>query len=901
MNRFLLVISCVFTLAIMAVTGIAAGADDFKVKVVSSLPEDAAAKLQRALQADGYGPVELAVDAAGKYSVLVGPLASDAQAQALVKDLQVAGYQPEGVVSGAAVSEQKTVSRAEAGTVYRVQVSEFPEKGQADDLLKSLVSDDYAGVEVAQDGGGFKVYLGAFSTEGDAGKLHDQLRRDGYSLSKVVATRETSTVSSSQAARISETVVLPPEAMSLSQEDQQKVRDIATRREKANVGLLTADELIELRNEIKTLKNDMASVVKIVTSNEQDRREKQVKMRPIQQKFNQALIEKRFDVAEDFLKELQKVSPDDSSIVYYGQLLEKARASLSSGASAAEQVSDTQKKVVQLLGDARAAEAAKKPEEARVYYQAVLSVDPSNAEARSKISQLAESIRANQAAQLAGAGLTRSQKMLVYGGIGIVALMLATLSFVLYQNTRRERELIAQVHELATHSGEGATVSADTPAPVAPAKGKKEKPPKKGAKPLEPALESFQPALGTVPSALGGGSLLSDSLLGKAVAPVEEEEEKKPAPAPSMFQADLESGDTRHEARPPGEADVLFLGDVQTPTTPPPAEPVEADLRFEDLNIPLPEMDEPPPPKALEPPMPTPDVLDSVDLDELLKADVPGVTPAASTAPPVPSEVIDLSAGEEPKVSVVDIVPPVPAPDTIPLESPAELVLPPAAFEATTKLPAIDTATATPAVQQAAEPAPKSVAQSDGLFFEQTFDEDQVGTQPPGWQGEYDYATLTVDSSSPSPNSKACLKFEKRSGAGGANYTCRFPNASGRVIVEFDLRCDEKNKYLLGFYIEKDEDFKQSVHTIVHRTDSKSQPTLRIQGEPVPYDLGTWRHVKYDLNLLAGLVTAYIDSEEVVRDAKLPTNPAFINTLSIRDNLATTGILYLDNIKIYKG
>jgi hypothetical protein len=193
------------------------------------------------------------------------------------------------------------------------------------------------------------------------------------------------------------------------------------------------------------------------------------------------------------------------------------------------------------------------------------------------------------------------------------------------------------------------------------------------------------------------------------------------------------------------------------------------------------------------------------------------------------------------------------------------------------------------------------VAQSDGLFFEQTFDEDQVGTQPPGWQGEYDYATLTVDSSSPSPNSKACLKFEKRSGAGGANYTCRFPNASGRVIVEFDLRCDEKNKYLLGFYIEKDEDFKQSVHTIVHRTDSKSQPTLRIQGEPVPYDLGTWRHVKYDLNLLAGLVTAYIDSEEVVRDAKLPTNPAFINTLSIRDNLATTGILYLDNIKIYKG
>ncbi|GIX45614.1 MAG: hypothetical protein KatS3mg130_2022 [Candidatus Sumerlaea sp.] len=186
-------------------------------------------------------------------------------------------------------------------------------------------------------------------------------------------------------------------------------------------------------------------------------------------------------------------------------------------------------------------------------------------------------------------------------------------------------------------------------------------------------------------------------------------------------------------------------------------------------------------------------------------------------------------------------------------------------------------------------------------MFEQTFDDEEVGSPPRGWQGEYEYATLVVDASNPAPNSKACLKFEKRTGAGSAHYVCHFPKVSGIVIVEFDIRCDEKNKYLLGFYIEKDEDFKQSVHTIIHRLDSRSQPTLRVQGEPVPYDLGTWRHVKYELNLLTGLVTAYVDGQEIVREAKLATNPAYVNTLSIRDNLATTGVLYLDNIRIYKG
>jgi hypothetical protein len=187
---------------------------------------------------------------------------------------------------------------------------------------------------------------------------------------------------------------------------------------------------------------------------------------------------------------------------------------------------------------------------------------------------------------------------------------------------------------------------------------------------------------------------------------------------------------------------------------------------------------------------------------------------------------------------------------------------------------------------------------SRGVVFMQNFDDETAGDSPNGWQGEYDYAALTVDRAIAANDGGQSLKFEKRTGAGSANYVCKFPKASGQVRIEFDIRCDDKNKYLLGFYIEKDEDFKQSIHTIIHRMDSKSTPSLRVQGEPVPYEFGTWRHMTYELNLPAGTVTAYVDGEQVIKDARLPTAPNYVNTLSIRDNLATTGLLYLDNITV---
>lgn len=185
-------------------------------------------------------------------------------------------------------------------------------------------------------------------------------------------------------------------------------------------------------------------------------------------------------------------------------------------------------------------------------------------------------------------------------------------------------------------------------------------------------------------------------------------------------------------------------------------------------------------------------------------------------------------------------------------------------------------------------------------YFSQNFEDEEIGATPKGWKGSYDYASLVV-SPSDHPGSAKCMKFEKKSGTGSAYYACRFPDASGRIVVEFDLRCDHKNKYLLGFYIEMDEDFRHSIHTVVHMDATKADKvSLRLQNESAPYKLGEWCRVKYLIDLPRHMVDGFINDKPVVVGARLPSRPKVINTLSIRDNLATEGLLMIDNISIQR-
>lgn len=182
-------------------------------------------------------------------------------------------------------------------------------------------------------------------------------------------------------------------------------------------------------------------------------------------------------------------------------------------------------------------------------------------------------------------------------------------------------------------------------------------------------------------------------------------------------------------------------------------------------------------------------------------------------------------------------------------------------------------------------------------IYQQNFDSYEAGTKPNEWRGEFEFATLSVQRD-PESTRAAILKYVKPTASGSATYHCKFPPAKGFVTAEFEVRCDEKNKYLLGIYLEKDEDFRQSFHTIIQRLDESSPASLRIQGEPVPYEMGTWSKIRFELDLNTGKASSFVNNELVAADITIPNPPDSINTISIRDNLATTGVLYLANIRI---
>jgi hypothetical protein len=181
---------------------------------------------------------------------------------------------------------------------------------------------------------------------------------------------------------------------------------------------------------------------------------------------------------------------------------------------------------------------------------------------------------------------------------------------------------------------------------------------------------------------------------------------------------------------------------------------------------------------------------------------------------------------------------------------------------------------------------------------ELSFEDSPVGQFPGGWEGDYEYASLTVEGETPPTGANHYLSFQKKVGTGKALYSYRFPEVTGRVEIQFDLRCNDKNKFLLGFYIEKEGDPNQSIHTKILRSEAQTTPTIHMQGESAPYLLGSWANIRYVIDLNDGKVDGYIDNTHVARDLPLQPNPGRLDTLSVRDNINTTGVLLLNNIRV---
>lgn len=196
------------------------------------------------------------------------------------------------------------------------------------------------------------------------------------------------------------------------------------------------------------------------------------------------------------------------------------------------------------------------------------------------------------------------------------------------------------------------------------------------------------------------------------------------------------------------------------------------------------------------------------------------------------------------------------------------------------------------------EPVAPEVEEKEKILFSQDFDNEPTGAFPQGWIGEFPYASLIIDDTVSVNKPGKSIKFEKREPAGATHFRVRFPNITQKASIEFDLKCDSKNKYFLGIYLEDNEDFRKAIHTVVQADETSSEAFLRLQGESIPYKLGTWQHIKFVIDLKNYLVDGFVDGKQVCKQARIPGTPETINTLSIRDNPATTAILYLDNIVV---
>ncbi len=188
-----------------------------------------------------------------------------------------------------------------------------------------------------------------------------------------------------------------------------------------------------------------------------------------------------------------------------------------------------------------------------------------------------------------------------------------------------------------------------------------------------------------------------------------------------------------------------------------------------------------------------------------------------------------------------------------------------------------------------------------GVLFAQDFAEDGVGQIPSGWQGEpvADAALTVVED--PDGSGEKCLLFQKTGETASTSFSCRFKEVRGNIVIEYDIRCDEKNKHLLGLYVEADSDFRRSVHTVVQCTDPSKPAHLRVFTQPADYEMGCWAHIKYVVDLGEGLVDGYVDDRLVAEGVHMGTRTPVLNTLSIRDSKNTTGTLYVKNVVIRQG
>lgn len=825
-----------------------------------------------------------------------------------------------------------------AEQVFRVLIASPKDVSEARLLVSSLRQKGFF-PEIVQEGELQNVYLGRFNSQEEAMNLRARMMSDGFAFAKVVnldtaaaaaAPPESTPKESSAKPNLPANVLDSPAWKSLTPKQKEEVLTIMSKQLAMRSGSESTAAIMELKQRVDALDEQQKKIVVDISEKRDEEAKRQREIRRLNSQINRMQDSGDYEGAMKLLDDLEKLDPGSPIAGIkkerLSHLLNKTIADLP-----AIEKREREKMKIQID---RAADLAKSSNLDDLRYAlSILRSISADQSAGAELKESADKIVKDVDKKIAdldrkkteeAKAAQRKEQMMVWCVVGGVAGGFVLIVILVYVAGRRhyarmmrqlQDEAIAPLQELREKTrlisaGGAPGLSFDRPAhdmleqsvapnseflipdsPLPVATGFEQE--------HKPAPQDFQDAFGTMDPVFDDKELISPNL----VTPTSE-------PAPTLghsddgFMMDFSTSSKKEEDSSPAKSEA---------TTP--AEPEELVFSFDDSHVetPVAANQTNAPINAVELPAteekPASGILftfdDSVsDLNlQMDQTSAPGITSPAFSAPPQPTAPsspqkedslyesiplgntdanapLDLNFGFQdqtaPSLSPLLDSGPNPFGDGLSLE--VEQTLPP------------DTLTA----------APDAGILEPGVYLKQNFASDAVGSMPGGWTGNpSDYASLRVIDAPDKPGMR-CLEFNKLRGDGPTSFSCAIPDIQGKIKVEFDFRCDEKNKHLLGFYVEKDGDFRRSIHTVVQSTGPESPSHLRVFTRPTPYQLKSWRHIRYIVDLAAGLVDGYVDDQLIAEGIRMGTLTESLNTLSIRDNSETTGVLYVANLLIAK-
>ena len=817
----------------------------YKVEVgKGNFSETTAQDVKELLESGGFTPVEVLKKWKG-YSVTVGNYNTQALAEQVQKDLESEGY-----LTDIMSTEEGEISKEIAGG-YTILACSLKTSELANKAREELLEKGYVPVSVFKSADAFQVLVGRkFQSKEDAEKLLKILYEDGYSIAQVIQSpyQPLLRMSDMDFTRFEE-----------GSTDLRAIGELYKSAILYNSNSQTLNLLIE---KIKKLEAKDKQIITDIQTKEKETLEKQKQINTLLAEAGKLVDAKNYESAITYLNKALEIDPNNSRALLRKKSYEGLMKNIIELTEDELKERNKQTQIQVSLDKAKNLIALGRYEEALAECDVVLKLDPTNQEvAKSKL-EADRLFRRKLEAENKAKRVSRIITGVI--SVGVIAIILGLFALGL-KIRKSQKKFEAKISELTVN-------------PILDVTGA----------PEQRKLEHATAALPEAEEKTTPPSPEEDFSLSEEVGDLLSLRTSSPPKAPPKPKGEVPTAPSFHEE---GFATEFPGEDLLTGVS-----PFTTDLFAEEKTVPTQKES---PPK--EEPLFSLSGLgesESFGIEPLISATEEKRAEEETVAPKVPSsdeltDIETLISTEETKKK--EPAPPIKEKEVVSTSAPLDLESDIEAAMADIRIEKEPT----PAPEKAkVEPSAKEPIKE--VILSDSFENIKIGSQPPKWTGSYDFAKLIVVESPPGSPSPKCLLFEKLKGAGSAYYSCNFGNITGRFVLEFDLRCNDKNKYLLGIYIEKDTDFRQSVHTIIHKTDISPQPNIRLHGESAPYEFKQWCHIKYEVNLIEGTVDGYMNGKLVVDRARLAGSPQYMNTLSIRDNLATTGIMYIDNLKIYK-